>query len=103
MSAPDLSVEAANERAPEDLVEAGFYRSAAEGFEHGLVVLAMGWPYWLVPSDGGQRLLVEPPVATAAREQLARFDRESVGWPPRPVGEKFSPRKPEFVTPLAWC
>jgi rhomboid protease GluP len=103
MSAPDLSVEAANERVPEDLVEAGSYRSAADGFEHGLVVLAMGRPYWLVPSDGGYRLLVEPPVLTAAREQLARFDRESVDWPPRPVVEKFSRRKPEFVTPLAWC
>jgi hypothetical protein len=66
-----------------DLVEAGIYPTSEGGFEHGLVVLAMGQPYWLIPSEAGFRLLVEPGAFEEAREQLARFDRESVGWPPR--------------------
>jgi len=72
-------------RLPEDFAEAGTYATVGEGFDHGLVVLAMGLPYCLLPVDGGYQLLVELVQLAAVREQLARFDRESVGWPPRPV------------------
>jgi rhomboid protease GluP len=102
MSAPDLSAEAGSERDPADLVEAGVYRTLAEGSDHGLVVLAMGQPYWLIPLDAGFRLLVEPQAFAAVREQLACFDRESVGWPPRPIGENLPARPTELITPLLW-
>jgi membrane associated rhomboid family serine protease len=86
-----------------DLAEAGVYATPAEGFEHGLVVLAMGHAYWLVPSEAGFRLLVEPPALEAVREQLACFDRESVGWPPRPAVEHPPARRFELFTPLLWA
>ncbi len=91
------------ERVLGDLAEAGVYPTSAAGFDHGLVVLAMGQPYWLVPSDAGFRLLVDPLAIEAAREQLACFDRESIGWPPRPVAPEAPPRKIEFFTPLLWA
>lgn len=103
MPAPDLSAEPVSERSPEDLVEAGVYPTVAAGSEHGLVVLAMEQPYWLMPCETGYRLLVEPQAAAAAREQLRRFDRESVGWPPRPVGENAVVHPVEFATPLLWA
>jgi Uncharacterized membrane protein (homolog of Drosophila rhomboid) len=64
--------------------EAGRYASEAEGFEHGLVVLAMGGAYWLreEPDGNGYRLLVPEEAATEVRTQLELFDRESRGWPP---------------------
>lgn len=68
-------------------IEAGCYPSASLGFDHGLVVLAMGLPCWLVPGETGYRLLVTSESAAAVREQLANFDRESVGWPPAPAPE----------------
>jgi rhomboid protease GluP len=103
MALPDLPAEPTSERVPEELVEAGIYPTAVEGFDHGLVVLAMGWSYWLVPADAGFRLLVEPRVLAAVREQLACFDRESIGWPPRPPVEVTSRRRIELLTPLLWA
>ncbi|HVU22981.1 MAG TPA: rhomboid family intramembrane serine protease [Opitutus sp.] len=86
---------------PADLLEAGVYRTPAEGFEHGLVVLAFGWPYWLEPGEGGFRLLVEPAAFASVREQLEKFDRESAGWPP--PAEPAAPAAPvEIATPLLW-
>lgn len=88
--------------APEALVEAGRYRSAQQGFEHGLVVLALGDAYWLWPADEGFRLLVEPAAAERVREQLARFDRENEGWPPISVPDE--PVRPlDLLTPLIWA
>jgi len=78
------------------------FPTSAAGFDHGLVVLAMGHAYWLLPADGGFRLLVEPPALAAVREQLACFERESEGWPPRPVLEDQPARKTELVTPMVW-
>ncbi len=81
-----LDSPASEEDAPtaEDRVEAGTYPTSEAGFEHGLVVLAMGAPYWLVEADGGAgyRLLVPGGAAEAVREQLAIYDRENAGWPP---------------------
>ena len=92
---PELSAEPAGERVPADLVEAGVFPTSAAGFDHGLVVLAMGHAYWLVPSDGGFRLLVEQSAFASVREQLACFERESRGWPPRPILENQPARKTE--------
>ena len=91
-----------DERPPGDLVEAGVYRTPAEGFEHGLVVLAFGWPYWLVPGEVGFRLLVEPAALAVVREQLERFDRESAGWPPEAPAEADAERAVDLATPLLW-
>ncbi len=103
MSPPDLPADAVSGRVPADLAEAGAYATPGEGFDHGLVVLAMGRPYWLVPSDAGFRLLVEPPALAAVREQLACFDRESLGWPPRPAAGQPAARRFELVAPLLWA
>jgi membrane associated rhomboid family serine protease len=91
-----------DEPVPDDLVEAGVYPSAHDGFDHGLVVLALGRPFWLVPAEAGHRLLVEPAVADDVREQLAKFDRESQGWPPAPVEVDTTRRKADLFTPLLW-
>lgn len=102
MAAADSSTAETTEPLPADLVEVGVYRTAAEGFEHGLVVLAMGEPCWLVPAEAGHRLLVEPSAAASAREQLARFDRENVDWPPRLPADAAPRRHAELETPLLW-
>lgn len=88
---------------PDDLVEAGVYATSQKGFDHGLVVLTFGYPFWLMPADGGFRLLVEPHALAAVRGQLASFDRESVGWPPQPIVDRSPARKAELFTPLLWC
>ncbi|MGH7995768.1 MAG: hypothetical protein ACREFX_05380, partial [Opitutaceae bacterium] len=67
---------------PQALAEAGAYKTAAEGFERGLVVLAMGLPYWLVAADGRFRLMVEASRARDVRGQIDRFEAESRRWPP---------------------
>jgi membrane associated rhomboid family serine protease len=103
MSSAEFPAEAAGASLPDDLVEAGVYCTAAEGFEHGLVVLALGEAYWLMASEGGYRLLVEAAVAEAVRDQLARFDRESTGWPPPPIEAPGRGRKGGMGTPLLWA
>jgi rhomboid protease GluP len=103
MSAFDSTAESALDAPPVNLVEAGVYQTYAEGSEHGLVVLAIGRPYWLVPAADGFQLLVEPDTVAWAREQLARFDRESVHWPPRPYIPQPALRKADLLTPLIWA
>lgn len=103
MSSPDLHAETVSDGIPDDLVEAGVYVTSKEGFDHGLVVLTIGYPFWLMPADGGFRLLVEPHALATVRRQLASFDRESVGWPPQPIVDRSPVRKAELFTPLLWC
>jgi rhomboid protease GluP len=88
---------------PTDLVEVGCYATAQAGFEHGLVVLALGRDYWLEPTPEGHRLYVEPASVPRVREHLSKFDRESTYWPPKPIPAGDSARHPtDLVTPLAW-
>jgi len=87
---------------PADLAEAGAYATAAEGFDHGLVVLAMGRAYWLVPAGAGFLLLVEQDALDGVRAELACYDRESAGWPPRPPAAGPA-RSAELATPLLWA
>jgi membrane associated rhomboid family serine protease len=87
---------------PADLAEVGVYAAERVAFEHGLVVLALGRPFWTVEGDGGQRLMVEAEVAPRVREQLARYDRESLDWPPRPIVDE-SQHGTDFLTPLLWA
>jgi membrane associated rhomboid family serine protease len=78
------------------------YATHEQAAQHGLVVLALGHPYWLLESPGGFRLLVEPAVALAARAQLAAFDRESLRWPPPPIRDPWIGTKVDLLTPLLW-
>lgn len=93
----------ASERDPEDLVEVGLYPDARDASQHGLVVLACGQAYWLQPREGGFGLSVNAAVAEEVREQLRKFDRESVGWPPKPWRDVDGGRKLELFTPLGWA
>lgn len=87
----------------ENLVQAGWYSSASEGFEHGLVVLSMGLAYWLVPAETGFRLLVEGPVLGRVLPQLESYDRERLHWPPKPVARIAHRDKTDFLGPLLWA
>lgn len=80
----------------------GRYASTATGFEHGLVALAAGCPFWLMPEAEDFRLLVTSADAAHVREQLDRFDRESRGWMPRPEVERAPARRLVLFTPLLW-
>ena len=88
---------------PADLVEVGAYRNLAEGAEHGLVVLAMNHPYWLLPMPDAVRLLVDPRIAPEARRQLGCYERERIGWPPRPPDLPIPARPTHYFTPLLWA
>lgn len=105
MSAPDTTTDASrpDEPLPDDLAAAGIYRTTKEGFDHSLVVLALGHVCWLMPSDAGYRLLVEPSAATRVRAELASYDRESIGWPPRVAPETPAMARLDLVTPLLWA
>lgn len=102
MTAPESSVPPANDPFPDGSVDAAVYTTLAEGFEHSLVVLAMGETCWLVPAATGHHLRVKPEVLSAARLQLACFDRESIGWPPKPVIDEVPTHKHAPLSPLVW-
>jgi membrane associated rhomboid family serine protease len=87
----------------ENLAEAGLYASAADCSQHGLVVLAIGLPYWLVEDAMGYHLFVEAQHLPAVLKQLAYFDRESIGWPPRQPVELGVLQKLPLFTPLLWA
>src|SRR5947208_17010013 len=105
MQPPDLTPLPDEAGQPPDLAEVGVYSSSASGFEHGLVLLAMGYPYWLLESERGFRLLVEPQHCEAARRQLAQADRENIGWPPPApvIPESLTWQRSLFITPLLWA
>lgn len=103
MTSSDASTALAGGPLPDGLVPIGEYASFAAGSEHGLVILAMGLPYWLMPTDDRFVLLVERGGELAASDQLARFDRESVGWPPLPAEVRVARRRAPFISPLLWA
>jgi rhomboid protease GluP len=88
---------------PHDLVEAGVYADSNAGFDHGLVVLAMGEAFWLEAEGDHFRLLVEPTALERVKEQLACFERENTRWPPPKLPEAPGKREMELFTPLLWC
>ena len=102
MTAPEPSVPLANDPFPEGSVDADVYATQAEGFEHSLVVLAMGEACWLIAAEDGHHLRVEPAALDAVHHQLACFDRESIGWPPRPVVDAVPALKHVPLSPLLW-
>ncbi len=104
MSSLDPASTVIDTETPTDLVEVGLYATAQAGFEHGLVVLAMGRAYWLEPTPAGHRLSVESDAAPRVRQHLAKYDRESQGWPPKPITAGDTARHPtDLVSPLLWA
>jgi len=51
--------------------------------EHELVLQAMGIPHGTMHADGALLLLVRTEDGLRALEQIERYERENVGWPPR--------------------
>ncbi len=51
--------------------------------EHDLVLQAMGIPHGTISAEGAFLVLARSEDAARAREQLERYERENVGWPPR--------------------
>jgi membrane associated rhomboid family serine protease len=98
-----LQVETSNDETPVNLVEVGTYSTERDGFDHGLVSLTLGHPFWLVPSNESFQLLVEAGAAETVREQLSKYDRESVSWPPRPISPGSAHARIELLTPVLWC
>lgn len=87
---------------PPPVADAGRYASLTQGFEHGLVVLSMGLPYWLEETADGCELRVEAERAAVVRRELAAYDHESSTWPPvAPVPAVVSARG-AWLTSLLW-
>ena len=103
MSSPEAAAPIAPALPAEDVVAAGVYASFAAGSERGLVVLAMGQSYWLMPQGDSFVLLVARTAAAAVASQLARFERESVGWPPAPLASEARIRPSDLLLPLLWA
>jgi len=102
MTEPASPVPLANDPFPDGSVEAGVYATYEEGFEHSLVVLAMGETCWLVSTDGNHHLCVEPKALDSVHRQLACFDRERIGWPPPPFIDDAPHNQHTPLTPLLW-
>jgi membrane associated rhomboid family serine protease len=86
----------------ENLEEVGVFPSLQETEEHGLVVLALGWPYWVEPGNDGYRLLVERPAVHAVQLPLADYKRERGAWPPPPIADSGVGHAFAWLTPLLW-
>ncbi len=80
---PDLLPLPADPPIPPGLAEVGRYATERDAVDRGLVVLAMRLGYWVEPVQDGFSLRVAAGSADAVRHQIALFDRESPGWPPR--------------------
>jgi len=67
----------------EDLAEVGRYADPAEAHEHGLVILAMREPYWLMPADetGSYPLLAEADAAAGINREIAAYEEEKSSAP----------------------
>lgn len=50
---------------------------------HALVLQSMGLPHAVVDVEGGTVIVVRSELATRARDEIVRYDRENQGWPPR--------------------
>mgnify|MGYP000007273853 CR=1 FL=1 len=86
----------------EDLVSMSVFLTAKEAHEHGLVILALGWPYWVENAGERYRLLVERPAANAVRRPLAAYAQERGGWPPPAIADPWISHSFAWLTPLLW-
>ncbi len=88
---------------PTDLVCVGTYRSPRQADEHGLVILAMGLPYWGEEGPEGYGVLVEAAQAPAVRMELSVYDEANAHWPPPPVTWPKPAVARPWLTPLLWA
>lgn len=58
-------------------------RDRRKSHEHGLVLHALGIPSGVMQAEGFWILLARPEDAERARAEIARYEQENVGWPPR--------------------
>lgn len=71
---------------PSGWVPVGRYPRHAAAQEAGLVILAMGHPYWLLPGEAGYVLCVEAPALAAVEAELAAVaDLRKCTGRPQPV------------------
>jgi len=61
---------------PRELVQVGCYLRQEQAEDRGLVVLALGFPYWVIEDDGLYCLYVEGHAAEAATHELENFEAE---------------------------
>lgn len=90
---PDLSL---------DLVTVAIYSTPDEGFERGLVALAIGRPFWLVPSGSGYGLLIERASVDAVQQQLTYYEWESARTDRAPSAPAAAAGRSDLLTPLGW-
>jgi membrane associated rhomboid family serine protease len=107
MHAPALAPEpsalpAAATLFPEDSEAVGIYPTHLAAFERSLVILAMGQTCWIVPAPDGHHLRVAPALVDLTRRQIGYYDRECLGWPPRPALDTAPARKHLPLSPLLW-
>lgn len=82
----------------------GPYRNAKRAREHGLVILAMRLRYELVEGEeGGFYLWVDEAEREAIYDQLAKYQKESKNWPPRPLAALPSDQPTAPLTLLAYA
>ena len=103
MSLSERPIQTEEVQGQPELVEVSSYRNWKEGFDHGLVVLAMGEAFWLEPTGDRFRLLVEPHAVEQVTEQLMRYEHESINWPPLEASDATSRQKIDLFTPLIWA
>ena len=88
---------------PRELVQIGSYLRQDQAEEHGLVVLALGFDYWVLEEEGLHNLYVEALNAGPAALELEQFEDERAAErelarqalahkpPPAPLQQKTSP------------
>jgi rhomboid protease GluP len=98
---PSPATEVAGE--PADLVRAGTFAQRRAANDHGLVVLAMGLPYWLEESAAGFGVWVEPAFLAAVQREFALYEHANLNWPPRAVVLPATGTALSWFTPLLWA
>ena len=69
------------EEYPNDLARVGSYRNPRQANDDTLLILSMGLPYWMVPTEEGYEVRVETAVADEVILQLERSRKENRFWP----------------------
>jgi membrane associated rhomboid family serine protease len=82
---------------------AGTFGTLRATGEYGLVVLAMGLPYWLEESAEGFGILVEPGQLGAVQREFALYEQANRNWPPRSVELPAMHVVQPWFTPMLWA
>jgi len=103
MSSLDQPVDECTTPASSPLARVGDYATYAEAFARSVVVLATGHECWIVPDGERQALLVPSAAEPLVTEQLIRYERESLRWPPAPLEDPAPHGALPIVSPLLWA